>query len=59
MTNTGSKRGAQDKRNIFKLITFYGDDPATENNDNKMRKYTPCEAHIKISVNFNAISGLQ
>lgn len=49
----GSKRGAQGKRSTFKLITFYGDDPATENNDNKMRKYTPCEAHIEIQCQLS------
>lgn len=45
-----ANREAQGKRNTFiKLITFYGDDLATEEkNDNKMRKYIPCEAHIEI-----------
>lgn len=54
MTNTAwyyaANREAQGKRNTFiKLITFYGDDLATEgNNDSKMRKYIPREAHIGI-----------
>jgi len=53
VTNTAwyyaANRGAQGKRNTYiKLITFYGDDLATENNDSKMRKYIPCEAHTEI-----------